>query len=412
MTITPDWTTFGLRGMPSMSARQGMDQTPPFFQAMFDAINASVAQPLRGITTDGTLIDGLFRLGATGRGTAPITDAAHAFLGTLDAEHRSRAVFPLEATEKRMWFNIHPNVFRHGVMLEDLSVAQREAGLGVLRASLSARGFTQARDIMRLNGLLVEITGRDADFGEWPYFLSFYGEPSAERPWAWQIDGHHLSLNCVVIGDQFVFTPSFMGSEPCKVTSGPLAGVEVMGPEQHAGLAFMRSLNDDQARAATLYPSIAPDVLPRELQDLVDGRMQVGAFKDNAVIPYTGVAATGLSDAQRSLLRTLIGTYVGWARDEHAAVTMEAIDAHIDETWFVWMGSTGDDGPFYYRVHNPVVLIEFDHHPGVVFDNTMPGPHHIHSILRTPNGGDYGVDLLRQHHAQFDHSHGRHDPRS
>ena len=35
------------------------------------------------------------------------------------------------------------------------------------------------------------------------------------------------------------------------------------------------------------------------------------------------------------------------------------------------MGAVADDGPFYYRVHSPVVLIEFDHHPGVAFDNVL-----------------------------------------
>ena len=70
-----------------------------------------------------------------------------------------------------------------------------------------------------------------------------------------------------------------------------------------------------------------------------------------------------------------------------------------------------DDGPFYYRVHSPVVMIEFDHHPGVVFDNPVPSRNHIHMIVRTPNGGDYGVDLLRQHHERYDHSHGTHEPR-
>jgi hypothetical protein len=42
---------------------------------------------------------------------------------------------------------------------------------------------------MRLNRLLAELTGRDDEYGEWPYFLSFYGEPGEEQPWAWQIDG-------------------------------------------------------------------------------------------------------------------------------------------------------------------------------------------------------------------------------
>ncbi len=63
---------------------------------------------------------------------------------------------------------------------------------------------------------------------------------------------------------------------------------------------------------------------------------------------------------------------------------------------------------FYYRVHSPVVLIEYDHHPGVVFDNDIPSPNHVHTVVRAPNGGDYGADLIRQHHERYDHTHGDH----
>jgi hypothetical protein len=45
------------------------------------------------------------------------------------------------------------------------------------------------------------------------------------------------------------------------------------------------------------------------------------------------------------------------------------------------------------------VLIEFDHHKGVVFDTAAPTRNHIHTLVRTPNGGDYGVDLLARHYA-------------
>ena len=83
---------------------------------------------------------------------------------------------------------------------------------------------------------------------------------------------------------------------------------------------------------------------------------------------------------------------------------MREVEAHLDETYFAWMGSTDAEGPFYYRVQSPVVLIEFDHHPGVVFDNRVPSRNHIHTVVRTPNAGDYGVDLLRQHHDRFDHT--------
>jgi len=43
--------------------------------------------------------------------------------------------------------------------------------------------------------------------------------------------------------------------------------------------------------------------------------------------------------------------------------------------------------------------------PGIVYDNDTPSRDHIHTVVRTPNGNDYGKDLLRQHYAQHDHSH-------
>ena len=77
---------------------------------------------------------------------------------------------------------------------------------------------------------------------------------------------------------------------------------------------------------------------------------------------------------------------------------MEEIERHLDETFFAFMGERTDDGVFYYRVHSPVVLIEFDHEAGVALANDEPSRNHIHAVVRTPNGNDYGGDLLRQHY--------------
>ena len=268
-----DWTDFEVSQFPSLSARQRIDLPPPL-EALIAGRTAALEQPLRGLTSDGTVRPGLFSLRPSGVSTAPITDAALSFLGALSAEQRRRAVYPLDAQERRMWLNVHPFLFRHGVMLEDLPPATRRLGLRLLEANLSARGFAQARDIMRLNGLLAEVTGNPDDFGEWPYFLSFYGEPGTDLPWAWQIDGHHLCLNGTIIGDQLVLTPSFMGSEPCQVFDGPLAGTMVFTAEERTGLDLIRSLDDGQAARAILAPSIQPDDLPPQLQDPFDGRMQ------------------------------------------------------------------------------------------------------------------------------------------
>jgi hypothetical protein len=289
-------------------------------------------------------------------------------------------------------------------MLETLDAAPRQLGTDLLGSTLSGRGFLQARNIMRINGLLAEITGRPDEYGEWPYFVSVFGTPSADQPWGWQLDGHHLNVNCFVLGHQMVLTPTFMGSEPCRVTTGRLAGTEVFGAERLAGMDLIRSLDGTQRQQAVLYPSIMPGTLPPHLEHFIDGRMRAGAFRDNAVLPYEGLRADTLTEAQRRLLGRAIGIYLGWSRSDHAAVRAAEVEAYLDETWFSWLGGTGDDDPFYYRIHSPVVLIEFDQHPGVAFDNIEPSRHHIHTIVRTPNGGDYGTDILARHHAEFDHS--------
>ena len=78
-------------------------------------------------------------------------------------------------------------------------------------------------------------------------------------------------------------------------------------------------------------------------------------------------------------------------------------------TWFAWIGGTDDSSVFYYRIHSPVILIEFDHQrpANLAFlakDRKLPTQQHIHVVVRTPNGNDYGKDLLRQHYQQHPHA--------
>ena len=67
---------------------------------------------------------------------------------------------------------------------------------------------------------------------------------------------------------------------------------------------------------------------------------------------------------------------------------------------FAWIGPfrLSTTSPFYYRILSPVILVEFDHQSGIVYDNDTPSRDHIHTVVRTPNGNDYGKDLLHQHY--------------
>jgi hypothetical protein len=83
---------------------------------------------------------------------------------------------------------------------------------------------------------------------------------------------------------------------------------------------------------------------------------------------------------------------------------MEEVRRHIGDTWFAWIGGVSDTSVFYYRIQSPVLLIEFDHQTPVALGRGgAPGRNHIHSVIRTPNGNDYGKDLLRQHHELYPH---------
>jgi hypothetical protein len=297
---------------------------------------------------------------------------------------------------------------RHGVLLENLADVQREAALRLVEQTLSASGFRTARDIMRLNHTIGEITGSWTEYGEWVYFVSMFGEPSEREPWGWQIDGHHLIVNCFVIGDQVSITPLFMGSEPVVAETGIYAGTSVLQVEQDQGLEFIHSFNAAQRGKAILYDSISPTVLPPERGIGSDGRVQTAAFRDNMVIPYEGIRADELTAGQRDELLRLAALYTDKLRQGHAEVWLDAIRQHLDDTYFMWMGGTGDEDVFYYRIQSPVILIEFDHQPGIAFDSDEPTRAHIHTVVRSPNGNDYGADYLRQHHARFQHVNGQH----
>jgi len=372
---------------------------------------ANLEMPLIGITTAGAVRPDLFDLGSTWNSTEAIREAGSRFLDALPPQDRARAQFPMGAREWRMWTNVHPNYFRHGVMLEELPRSTRNLALDLLKVTLSASGYAEARNIMRINELIAELSGRPDEFGEWPYFVSIFGDPSSGGPWGWQIDGHHLNINCAVFDGQIVMTPMFMGSEPCKITEGPLAGTTMFAPEEHGGLELIRSLTPGQQAQAILRSSIHPDDLPVQLQNPFDGRMQAGACRDNVIAPYQGIVGADLSDGQRRLLRAVLATYINRIGGGHADARIVEVCSHLDETWFSWYGNIDETSPFYYRIHSPVVMIEFDHHPGVIFDNDIPTRNHIHTLIRTPNGGDYGADLLRQHYERFDHSSGIHQPR-
>jgi hypothetical protein len=266
----------------------------------------------------------------------------------------------------------------------------------MLSASLSAKGLKLTRDIMHLNETLGELNGNNfVEYGEWKYWISILGEPSATEPWGWQLDGHHLNVNYFVMGDQVVMTPAFWGSEPTVAKSGKYAGTAILKDEQDKGLSMVRALTPAQRTQAIVQTAKRGNNILAQ------------AFSDNVVLDYAGVRVSTFSSAQKKQFLDLVALYVGNLREGHARVHMSDVEKHLDNTYFAWIGDTGDDSVYYYRIHSPVIMIEFDHETPVglrhLYPAGVPYREHIHSVVRTPNGNDYGMDLLRQHYRQHPH---------
>lgn len=353
---------------------------------------ARLNAPYVGIVSSQGLERGLFPIRSTGVTTQPVVEAAISFLDVLSDEQRQRTQYPVDDSEWRKWDNRH-FYKRQGVGFNEMTSQQRDAAFALLSASLSANGLKKSKDIMKLNGTLAELCNNFEEYGEWLYWITVMGEPNRKgQPWGWQLDGHHLIINYFVLGDQVVMSPVFMGSEPVEALDGKFKGTIVMQEEQNKGLALMQALGEDQVAAAVLMKEKAGN---NNLSE---------AYKDNLELDFAGVCAATFNARQKELLLELISEFVGNLSDQRAKVRMSEIEQHLDRTYFAWIGGTDETSVYYYRVHSPVILIEFDHQRRVApFRSPAPTREHVHTVVRTPNGNDYGKDLLRQHYEQHPH---------
>jgi hypothetical protein len=321
--------------------------------------------------------------------------AASSFLDSLSPELRQQAQFPLAHPERRLWSNLPASMFeRKGVSFGEMSAAQAVLAHDLLRSTLSSRGYLKTTGIMYLDEVLKNLATahspqRDFSnmFGQGLYWIGIFGDPMEDRSWAWQLDGHHLALNITVVGEAVSITPTFMGSDPAEVREGAYAGWMVQQAEDEKGLLLYASLDSAQRKMA-LFADTAP-------VDVITGPGRGEQLKEPSGLPVSR-----LNDSQRFLFKQLLREYVHNYEDAIAHTQLQRIRrAGIDNIYFAWAG-VGEGEPYYYRIHGPGILIEFDNSyaPG-----SDAGPiNHIHTVFREP-GNDYGEDLLKQHLEESPH---------
>ncbi|MFM1768030.1 MAG: hypothetical protein RJA22_559 [Verrucomicrobiota bacterium] len=321
---------------------------------------------------------------AQGQGAAEeMAGAAKAFLAALDNAGRMQATYEFKSDERFNWHYIPKD--RKGVALKDLTPEQRQLALRLLASGLSAQGFNKATNIMALESVLAGLEGAGRRFPRDPalYHVWIFGQPDAKGTWAWRFEGHHLSASFTVVkGQYFASTPSFMGSNPAEVRTGPRKGLRVLAGEEDAGRRLVQALTAEQRKVA-VFSTNAPKEIFSE------------AKRRAVPLEPAGVAAAQLEPAQRQLLMALVREYVLRTRPDVAEQDLRKIqEAGWDKVTFAWAGGMEKGQGHYYRVQGPTFLLEYD--------NTQNDNNHIHAVWRDFNG-DYGEDLLRRHHAEAPH---------
>jgi hypothetical protein len=376
------------------------------------SVEKYLSTPFKGITTDGNVVPGLFALRPEFAPTREILEAVSALLAQLSPEQIRTVCLPLESRKRELWQNSIARYENFGLRLDEVPGVLQEAAMAVVRASLSAAGYAKARNLMKLNAFLGELVGAPRLLGEWSYQLHIFGEPSPTEPWGWQISGHHLIITCFVVGEQMTLTPTFMGAEPRYADAGKYAGTVAFEDEELLGLQFARNLSVGQKRKAIFSDSLLSDRLPPGRHQGVDGLVLAGRHKNNAIIPYEGICGADLGPQQRLALLDLTECYLSTLPAGPLQARMSDVERHLLDTRFCWAGGLGDESAFYYRIQSPVVMIEFDHQKGVVLNNDEPKKFHVHTIVRTPNGNDFGMDLLRLHYETSPHHKASHQHHS
>lgn len=323
------------------------------------------------------------------------------FLETLDQNQTNQVLIALNDSSRTKWTNLPIGLApRSGLQYADFSDKSKIAFHKILSELLSSQGYLKTFAIMQVDDILHElfeikyergemnensikmIRGLNWDYGN--YFLAIAGNPKTDDQWGLKFEGHHLSLNLTVSGQEFSMTPLFLGSDPAVVEETQYAGLRPLSKEEDYGFWFVNSLDDAQKAKATLDEKVPGDIF-------------TSPNRPQWLETFQGIKGSELSENQRQILHYLIEEYVANLDHQKAEEYLAKLHASgMDEVYFAWIGSYEPMKAHYYIIHSPDFLIEYDN---VGF---LDNANHIHSIFRE-KGNDFGEDVLKNHRMAHHH---------
>jgi hypothetical protein len=209
---------------------------------------------------------------------------------------------------------------------------------------------------------------------EW-YFFTIFGTPSKTGKWGWRVEGHHLSLNFTMEGNQVLTaTPSFYGANPAEIKSGPDKGKRVLAEAEDLAFQLFKALDADQKKIAHHDKQFA------EIKE---------ATITPAVGDPVGLPAAKMTAEQRDILLKLLQAYTRRMPEQVAAAEWTHVkEGGIDKIHFAFNGGPELGKKHTYRVQGPTFVVEFLNEQA---DSGGNPANHIHSVWRRMKG-DFGIN--------------------
>ena len=298
-----------------------------------------------------------------------IVQAANVYLSSLDESQTETSVFEFDSIQKNTWSNLPTDsATRAGISFGDMTDDQKLVFDNLLAASLSDTGLERVEAIIIADDFLSETTGNTrVIWDSEAYYVSFYGEPSIEGPWGFQLTGHHLAVNLTMVDGHISITPSHFGVEPVAFTYEEVdyAPLDDLG---QLGFALYATLDADQQSEVTI----------------TNEGLILGAGEDSTEPPtQVGTSVGDMSEEQQALVTDIITAYIGAADEAFAEETIADYVEAFAETTFAWGGDTDMDTATsgYYRIHGPRIWIELSMEAATGASRDL-GDFHYHTMVR------------------------------
>jgi hypothetical protein len=196
-------------------------------------------------------------------------------------------------------------------------------------------------------------------------------------------EGHHISLNFTISGEEIVASPRFFGANPAMIPKGPRKGDRTLEEEEDLGFDLINSMDLQQQEKAIFQEESFKDIVSLNLPEI-------------SPMKPVGIRYSELNPDQQKQLVRIIDQYLSNMPTKIAKARREKVMSEdLSDLYFGWVGAKSLGAAHYYRIQAKTFLIEFD--------NSQNNANHIHTVWRDFEG-DFGRDLIREHYAQS-HAH-------